>query len=102
LTIKTEFDEFRLAGFVKYIPKQATSGGHTGGSTSFPPRVRDPVFEFKKGIKRDPASFTVMKDNKQWDSIHRTLRAQTCYQDVDDVLDLTYVPKSAEDIDLIR
>jgi hypothetical protein len=43
-----------------------------------------------------------MKDNKQWDSIHRTLRAQTCYQDVDNVLDLTYVPKSAEDIDLIR
>jgi hypothetical protein len=106
--IKSEFDEFRMAGFAKYIPKQAptsamaTSGGHAGGSTSFPPRVRDPVFEFKKGIKRDPNSFTVIKDNKQWDSFYRTLRAQTSYQDVDDVLDPNYKPKSTEDIELFQ
>ena len=106
--IKTEFDEFRLAGFARYTPKQvptssmATSGGHTGGSTSLPHRVRDPVFEFKKGIKRDPASFTVLKDNKQWDSVHRTLKAQTNYQDVADVLDPSYVPRLAEDIALFE
>jgi hypothetical protein len=106
--IKSDFDEFRMAGFAKYIPKQAptsamaTSGGHTGGSTSLPPRVRDPVFEFKKGIKRDPNSFTVIKDNKQWDSFYRTLRAQTSYQDVDDVLDPNYKPKSTEDIELFQ
>jgi hypothetical protein len=42
----------------------------TPGGTTASPRVRDTVFEFKKGIKRDPMSFTVLKDNKQWDSAH--------------------------------
>jgi hypothetical protein len=41
-----------------------------------------------------------LKDNKQWDSVHRTLKAQTCYQDVDDVLNPCYVPNTAEDIAL--
>jgi hypothetical protein len=54
-----------------------TPGGHTLGNTPFPPRVRDLVLEFKKGVKLDPASFAVLKDNKQWDSVHRTLKAQT-------------------------
>jgi hypothetical protein len=67
----------------------------------FPPRVRDLVLEFKKGIKLDLSSFAVLKGNKRWDSVHRTLKAQTaCYQDVDGVLDLSYVPSTAEDIDV--
>jgi hypothetical protein len=41
-----------------------------------------------------------MKDNKQWDNVHRTLKAQTCYQDVDDVLNPTYVPQTTQDIEL--
>jgi hypothetical protein len=81
-------------------PITVTPGGHTRGNTPFPPKVRDLVLEFKKGIKREPASFTVLKDNKQWDSVHRTLKAQTCDQDVDDVLNPCYVPNTAEDIAL--
>jgi hypothetical protein len=38
-----------------------------GGTASFPPRTRDAVADFQKGIKRDPASFTIMKENKQQD-----------------------------------
>jgi hypothetical protein len=42
-----------------------TPGGHThAGSTPFPPGVPDLVLEFKKGVKLDPASFAVLKDNK--------------------------------------
>jgi hypothetical protein len=41
-----------------------------------------------------------MKDNKQWDNVHRTLKAQTCYQDVDDVLNPTYAPQTTQDIEL--
>jgi hypothetical protein len=41
-----------------------------------------------------------LKDNKQWDSVHRTLKAQSCYQNVDDVLDPKYVPNTAEGIAL--
>jgi hypothetical protein len=44
-----------------------------------------------------------LKENKQWDSVPRTLKAHiACYQDVDDVLDLSYVPSTAEDIVLFK
>ena len=96
LLIKTEFLEYR----VHYnpdavIPLQTPSplpplGLHAS------PRVRDSVFDFKKGIKRDAMSFTVLKENKQWDSAHRTLKAQAKYQDVDDILDPNYVPNPGE------
>ena len=108
LVDKADFQDFRVIGMSKYvaqvatIPTTATTGGLSGSSSQFAPKARDLVFEFKKGIKRDPASFTVLKDNKQWDSVHRTLKAQTKYQDVDDVLDPKYVPKTAEEISLFE
>jgi hypothetical protein len=107
LTLKSEFQEFWIIGFATYTvtqaptPSMVTSGGHAGVNTSRP-QIRDRVFEFKKGIKRDPASFTVLKDNKQWDSVHRTLKAQTCYQDVGDILNPRYVPQTTEDIALFH
>jgi hypothetical protein len=79
-------------------PTTVTPGGHTCGNTQFPPKVRDLVLKFKKGIKRDPASFAVLKDNKHWDSVHQTVKAQSCYQDVHDVLNPKYVPNPAEGI----
>jgi hypothetical protein len=107
LANKDEFNEFRIIGFTSYTVTQVTppttlssSGIVTSGNTSFTTKVRDRVFEFKKGIRRDPASFTVMKENKQWDSVHRTLKAQACYQDVGDILDTCYRPTTAEDIAL--
>jgi hypothetical protein len=57
-------------------PMMVTPGGHTRSNTPFPPRVRDLVLGFKKGITLDPKCFAVLKDNKQWDSVHRTLKAQ--------------------------
>jgi hypothetical protein len=41
-----------------------------------------------------------LKDNKQWDTLHQTLKAQTCYQDEDDALGPSYMPNTAEDIAL--
>jgi hypothetical protein len=109
LCIKEDFQEFRLSGFDAYLsaikastPKVATSGGHTGGSAPYTPRAHYRLSKFKKGIKHDPASFTVLKDNKQWDSVHQTLKAQTSYQDVDDVLNPNYLPKSAEETELFN
>jgi hypothetical protein len=90
LAKKDEFNEFRIIGFASYTVAQivppmtpSSTGIGTSGTTAFTTKVRDRVFEFKKGIRRDPASFTVMKENKQWDSVHRTLKAQASYQDVD-------------------
>ena len=82
-------------------PMTATApGGHTCGNTPFSPRVQDLVLEFKKGIKLVLEPFAELKDNKQWDSVHWTLKAHqtACYhQDVDAFLHLSYVPNTAED-----
>jgi hypothetical protein len=84
-------------------PMTVTPGGHTRGNTPFPLRVRDLALEFKKGVKLDPASFAALKDNKRWDTVHWTLKAQTaCFQDVDDVLGLSYLPSTAGDIVLFE
>ncbi len=69
---KAEFDEHRLADCHPHArnqastpaPAPATSSSSTGLSSSHAPKVRDPVLEFKKGIKRDPGAFAVLKDNK--------------------------------------
>ena len=36
-------------------------------------RIRDPIADFKKGIKRDSSSFSVYKDEKQWDTWHKMI-----------------------------
>jgi hypothetical protein len=59
--------------------------------------MRDAVFEFKKGIKRDSSSFLVYKDEKQWDTWQRSTLALARAQDVHEVLDASYVPVSSED-----
>ena len=94
LVTKDDFVSFRLAGCdpdhvepdPNVKPVIVTSSGQAGDNAPFPNRPRDLVFEFKKGKKRDPASFAALKDNKQWDSVHRTLKAQTSYQDVEEIL----------------
>ena len=102
---KDDFQEYRVTGYNPDIATKmppalaATTTGPSGSSSSpFPIRPRDLVFEFKKGIKRDPAAFTVLKDNKQWDNVQRTLHAQVRYQDVAEVLDPNYLPKTSEDV----
>jgi len=41
-----------------------------------PPKQKDLLAEFKKGIKRDASLFVVLKDLKQWDSWHCSTVAQ--------------------------
>ncbi len=49
-------------------PSSSTSPSLTSPSTgSGSGYVRDPVAEFKRGVKRDPTLFTVMSQDKQWD-----------------------------------
>jgi hypothetical protein len=70
-----------------------TSGNNT-------PRTRDVACEFKKGVKRDPSSFHVFKDEKQWDCFHRSLKAQADTQDVtqsvSQALAASYAPSTAK------
>ena len=77
---KADFGEFRMIGFAKCFGKhrspastKVTPAALTGTNSLTVSKVRQPFLEFKKGSRRDPVVFTVMKDNKQWDSFHRTL-----------------------------
>jgi hypothetical protein len=84
----------------------STTSTATALAPSTPPvtsqRIRDPIADFKKGIKRDSSSFTVYKDEKQWDTWQRSTLAQARAQDVAEILDRTYVPTSSEARDLSR
>ena len=67
----------------------------TNPSTDNPGTVRPPqstVTEFKKSIKRDPASYPTLQDQKHWNSWNRTMIAQARTHDVSEVFDRNYVP----------
>ena len=97
-----QFDEFRVADY-NVLTMGSTSGYTTVHSTPTPTgppatsRPRDPVADFKKGIKRDPSLFPIFKMEKQWISWQRSVLAQARAQDVADVLDPTYAASSLED-----
>ena len=55
---------------------------------------------FKKGIKRDPSLFLVLKEDNQWDSWKRNLIATARAQDVGEVLDPLYTPSTEEENEL--
>jgi hypothetical protein len=64
------------------------------------PRLKDPISEFRKGIKRDASLYTVYKDEKQWDSWQRSTIALARAQNVEDILDSTYIPSNQDEADL--
>jgi hypothetical protein len=55
---------------------------------------------FRRAIKKDPSLFPTLKDDKYHDVWHRSFKTQAVAQDVSDVLNETYVPKTADDIAL--
>jgi hypothetical protein len=61
---------------------------------------QSPVYLFKRGIKRDFASFPTLKDNKQNDQWHRTFSNLARAQVLSDVLDENYIPITTADKDL--
>ena len=78
-----EFDTFRVSP--AFIAVQHGLAAPAAAGT------KDPVSEFKKGIKRDPSLFEVMKDEKQWDTWQRSTMTMARSQGVEDVLDANYV-----------
>ena len=72
------------------------------GPPNLVPLSRDPVSEFKRGIKRDINQYIVLKDGKQWDAWQRSTLAMARSQAVDEVFDSTCSPVSPRDIDLFK
>jgi hypothetical protein len=94
------FDTFRVDDYnviTSTSPPGYTPRRSGGAPPVVTPRQRDPVADFKKGIKRDPTLFLAFKMEKQWVSWQRSTLAQARAQDVADVLDPTYVPSLPED-----
>jgi hypothetical protein len=96
---QTEFDEFRInpSNFAKHVdtPTGSQPAPKPGSPLSF-----SPADILRRGIKRDPTLFPVLKDEKFNDSWHRSFVNQARAQDVSEVLDATYQPKTPNDIEL--
>jgi hypothetical protein len=93
-----EFDDFRISAYFDGTIYGNTSIVNQGPAASAPSaRVRDPIEEFKRGIKRDVSRFPIFKDEKQWDAWNRTTVAQAHAQDLAEVFDPKYVPNTTED-----
>lgn len=101
LITKEMFDDFCLGPDYQHSPNQATQIISSPIATSTTPafvRPKDPIGEFKKGIKRDPSLFVVYKDEKQWDKWQRSTISLARAQGVEEVLDSLYAPTDQDDI----
>jgi hypothetical protein len=94
-----EFQTYRASPeFIDMRTGQATP--ITTSSNIGPPpsqRARDAVYDFKRGIKRDPSQFPTLKDDKQWDTWNQDTKAQARSQDVMEILTPTYKAVTPED-----
>jgi hypothetical protein len=87
-----DYDDFRTDP--SYMPTAQTGTAVMPPSQSSNSHTRDPVTDFKRGIKRDVNLFPRLKTDKGWDSWKRTVVTQARMQDVSEVLDPTYVPST--------
>ena len=98
---KDQFSQFRIIyNPADYLnPSTSNLAPSTSGSrpSTAASRTQDPVRDFKRGIKRDPSLFPILKDAKQWDPWYIDTKAQARAQDVEDVLDPTYASTKVED-----
>jgi hypothetical protein len=104
-SITTEmFDTFRAdptyMGPISNSPSPPGQPKVLSSATSSSGNSYSPADLFRRGIKRDPSVYPVLKDERYNDQWHRSFINQARAQDVSDVLDSTYVPSSPTDIDL--
>jgi hypothetical protein len=95
--MKEEFDTYRVGpsfnGTIFGSPSVNNPGTPAASST----HARDAVADFKRGIKRDPLQFPILKDDKQWDGWNHSHNDQARAQGVEDVMNSTYKPTTTED-----
>ena len=96
---KREYDTFRISTANNVSPIVAAPVPSTNVR---PPPVIDLVKEFKRGIKRDTAQFSALKDDAAWDNWSWGTKAQAWAQDLSDVLNPSFTPTTIEDADLFQ
>jgi hypothetical protein len=94
---REEFSMYRVGpsfnGTIFGSPSPSNPGTPTASST----HAHDAVADFKRGKKRDPLQFPILKDDKQWDGWNRSHIAQARAQGVVDVMNSEYKPTTTED-----
>ena len=60
----------------------------------------DLVREFKKGIKRDQTLFPTLSRETAWDNYHESLVIEAKSQDLEEVINPSYVPPNKDASDL--
>ena len=98
-----EFDDFRTSA--EYISARAGLPNPVASRApvSVVPTVirpRDPLSDFRRGVRRDPNLFIALKEDKQWDSWQRSTIAQARAQDISEVLDENFLPVDPADKEL--
>jgi hypothetical protein len=69
-----EYNEFRISPEYRSAraglpnPNAARPGSQIVSSFA---KVSDPLSDYRRGVRRDPNAFTVLKEDKQWDSWQR-------------------------------
>jgi hypothetical protein len=95
---REDFNEYRASKM--YLSARAglpNPTPTTGAIASLPfVRPRDPLGEYRRGVRRDPNALVFLKEDKQWDSWEQSTVAQAQAQDMSDVLDSTFVPATPE------
>ena len=66
------------------------------------PKAVDPVREFKKGIRRDPNAFMILKQDSSYDAWNRNTVSQARAQGVEDVLNSKCKPTNTQEKDLFN
>ena len=90
-----DFDAFRISP--DYHASISTSNPQALGTLTHPSKTRDPVIDFKRGIKRDINLYQPLKSDSQWDSWQRHMMSQARAQGVEDILDPTYSPPAGNE-----
>ena len=91
-----DFDEYRMT---RSVPGAQLPAATTSTTTTTRPSYT-PVQTFKRNMKLDPSAFPTLKDDRYHDAWHRSVQNNARSQFVDNVIDPTYVPPTAEDGDL--
>ena len=89
-TSSADFDDFRMLGIAQITGTPTRNAAPAAAPA--PRAAASNTAEFKKGNKRDPAAYTVLKDIVGWNAWNDSTIALARAHDVIDVFDPTFVP----------
>jgi hypothetical protein len=88
--MREEFSMYRVGPSLNETIFDSPSPSNPGTPTASSMHARDAVADFKRGIKRDPSQFPILKDDKQWDGWNRSHIAQARAQGIVGVMNSEY------------